>query len=396
MRVPPHIQRLIQKYLEEKLSPDEEKQLDEWYLSFPDTEEDAIFRDEAEERPVSERVAAKIQDTLDSNRGGFNTGAPFFRKRFLIAAAVIAFVFFGGYRYFTHPSAGPKPVTNQGQSAEQEQRKIGLMPGGNKAVLTLSDGSSIILDNAEKGTLSHQGGSNVIKLDNGLVSYDGKSTTEGAALATTMNTISTPRGGQYQVILSDGSKVWLNAASSIHFPAQFSGKERPVSITGEVYFEVAPDSLHPFRVMAGDAEIEVLGTHFNVNTYDDEPVARTTLLEGSIKLSAGSKGKPTILIPGQQLDIDRKGNQRMRKSPDLEGAVAWMHGNFQFKSADIHAVLRQIARWYDAEIEYQGDVDLHFTGQLPRSQEVSSVLAKLMMTGEVQCKIEGRKITVSP
>lgn len=154
MRVPPHIQRLIQKYLEEKLSPDEEKELDEWYSSFPDIE-DTIFSDEAEEGSVGKRIALKIQSTLDSNQSGFNTGVPFFRKRFLIAAAaVIALVFFGGYGYLSYSSA-TKSIPNQGQSHEQEQRKIGLMPGGNKALLTLSDGSSIILDNAEKGILGH-------------------------------------------------------------------------------------------------------------------------------------------------------------------------------------------------------------------------------------------------
>jgi len=395
MRVPPHIQKLIQNYLEEKLNPNEEKQLDEWYLSFPDRG-DAVFSDEAEEQTVRKRIAAKIQDTLESNRDSSNAGAPFFRRRFLMAAAVMTFVFFGGYLYFTHSFSGPKSIPYQGQRSEQEWRKIGLVPGGNRALLTLSDGSSVLLDDAGAGVIGREGGSNVIKLGEGLVRYEANNAIERVGSAEKMNTISTPRGGQYRVILSDGSKVWLNAASSIHFPAQFSGMERTVAITGEVYFEVAPDSLHPFRVLAGDADIEVLGTCFNVNTYDDEPVVRTTLLEGSIKLRSGSKGKSTTLVAGQESDIDPKGNLRVRKSPDLESAIAWMHGNFQFKSADIQSILRQIARWYDADIEYQGDVSLYFTGQLPRSQEISSVLEKLMMTGEVQYKIDGRKITVSP
>jgi ferric-dicitrate binding protein FerR (iron transport regulator) len=199
--------------------------------------------------------------------------------------------------------------------------------------------------------------------------------------------------------LADGTKVWLNAASSVRFPVAFTGKERKVEITGEAYFEVAKDKTKPFRVKANSSEIEVLGTHFNVNAYDDEASIKTTLLEGKVKISvpvSGRKSSYKSLFPGEQAEISKDGKIKVKGHADTEEAVAWMNGHFQFKSADIKTVLRQIARWYDVEIEYRGNIDLHFTGQLTRNENVSKVLNELMLTGEVHFKIDGRKIIVSP
>ncbi|HQW44934.1 MAG TPA: FecR domain-containing protein, partial [Chitinophagaceae bacterium] len=208
----------------------------------------------------------------------------------------------------------------------------------------------------------------------------------------------TPRGGQYQVTLSDGTQVWLNAASSIRFPVVFTGTERKVEITGEAYFEVAKNKAMPFKVTAGSSEVEVLGTHFNINSYTDEPYIKTTLLEGSVKVTvpasaAGQSSK--ILQYGQQTAVNKEGKISVLNNADLEEAVAWKNGRFQFKSADLKTILRQISRWYDADVEYRGNVNIHFTGQLPRNDNVNKVFEKLALTGEVNFKVEGKKIIVT-
>jgi ferric-dicitrate binding protein FerR (iron transport regulator) len=254
--------------------------------------------------------------------------------------------------------------------------------------------------------ISRQGNIKVEKLDKGLLAYTKNSNQVIASNKVFFNTISTPRGGQYKVTLADGTKVWLNAASSICFPVAFTGKERKVEITGEAYFEVAKYPTKPFRVLTSSpsgkpdgADIEVLGTHFNVNAYDDEAEIKTTLLEGKIKISAlnpNDTRSPQFLKPGDQAAVNRDGKIKVKDHADTEEAVAWMNGHFQFKSADIKKVLRQIARWYDVEIEYKGNIGLHFTGQLTKNDSVSKVLNELMLTGEVHFKIDGRKIIVSP
>jgi ferric-dicitrate binding protein FerR (iron transport regulator) len=277
--------------------------------------------------------------------------------------------------------------------------KEDITPGGNKAVLTLVDGSTIILDSASNGILSQQGNVKVQKLESGLLAYtiNGSPVTENEEAF--FNTISTPRGGQYQVTLADGTKVWLNAASSIRFPVVFTGAERKVEITGEAYFEVAKNAAMPFKVKAAGSEVEVLGTHFNVNAYYDEAAVKTTLLEGLVKVSgpASTAGQsPRFLQPGQQSAVNREGKISILNNADTEEAVAWKDGRFQFKSADLKSILRQIARWYDVEVEYKGNANLHFTGQLTRNDNVSKVFEKLALTGEVHFRIEGKKIIVSP
>jgi len=274
-----------------------------------------------------------------------------------------------------------------------------IAPGGNKAVLILADGSAIVLDSASNGTISQQGNIKVQKLNNGLLAYtiNGWQVSENDEAF--YNTISTPRGGQYQVTLAVGTKVWLNAASSIRFPVTFTGTERKVEITGEAYFEVAKNKAMPFKVKAATSEIEVLGTHFNVNAYDDEASIKTTLLEGSVKVSVpglAAKQSPKYLLPGQQSGINKEGKILVTDKVDTEEAVAWMKGHFQFKSADLKTILRQIARWYDVDIEYRGEVNLHFTGQLTRNENVSKVFKELALTGEVHFNIDGKRIVVSP
>ena len=188
----------------------------------------------------------------------------------------------------------------------------------------------------------------------------------------------------------------MNAASSIRFPVVFGGAERTVTITGEAYFEVTKNAAMPFKVKTNTSEVEVLGTHFNVNAYDDETAVKTTLLEGAVKIAATGNATVKYLQPGQQSVINKEGRINIVDHADTEEAMAWLNGHFQFKSSDLRSILRQISRWYDVDIVYSGNVNLHFTGQLTRNENASKVFEALALTNEVHFKIDGKKIIVSP
>lgn len=206
------------------------------------------------------------------------------------------------------------------------------------------------------------------------------------------NTISTPRGGQYQLQLPDGSKVWLNAQSSLRFPARFIGNERLVTLTGEGYFEVAKDKAHPFKISINNMQVEVLGTHFNVMGYNDEPATTTTLLEGSVKIIKG--GSVQKIVPGEQAIV--KDGIRVAKV-NAEEAIEWKNGNFNFSHEKLGSIMRRISRWYDVDIAYsQRTTGATFVGTIPRSTNITEVLKYLELTGLVHFKIEERRVTVMP
>ena len=273
-----------------------------------------------------------------------------------------------------------------------------VQPGGNKAVLTLADGTTIILDSAKEGALSQQGNAKVIKLTAGQLAYN----STGNTTEVVYNTISTPKGGTYQVILPDETKVWLNAASSLRFPTTFTGKERSVEITGEAYFEVATlyskeKQKIPFivNVTSGDGnmKVEVLGTHFNVMSYNDEKQVKTTLLEGAVKVS--KNGNSVLLRPLQQAQLTKTNNDlRVTNDVDVNEETAWRNGIFQFNDAELSTVMRQLARWYDVDVSYSGNISAdHFTGKISRNISLAKVL-KILELSDVHFKIEGRKIIV--
>jgi ferric-dicitrate binding protein FerR (iron transport regulator) len=393
MRIPENIIVLIERYQAGTASKEDIHLLNEWYHSFNDSEAE-LLTDKSEEQLSNElhnRLLSTIRDTPV-----YPLQQP--RRKWVYAAAALLLLFIsaGVYRLVTaNSSADDKVLAHESAGSVVTD----LAPGGNKAVLQLADGSAIILDSAANGTLSQQGNIKIEKLDNGLLAYTmaGKQITERDAAF--YNTISTPRGGQYQVTLSDGTKVWLNAASSIRFPVFFTGNERKVEITGEAYFEVARNAGRPFKVKTTLSEVEVLGTHFNVNAYEDEAAVKTTLLEGMVKVILPAKeGKLSarFLQPGQQSGVTKDGQISVLNNADTEEVMAWKNGRFQFRSADIKSIFRQISRWYDVDVIYKGNVNLHFTGQLKRDEYVSKVFEKLALTGEVHFKIEGKKIIVSP
>lgn len=266
-----------------------------------------------------------------------------------------------------------------------------IQPGGNKAILTLADGTTIVLDSAKDGPLSQQGNTKVIKLNNGQLAYHSSGAANTKAV---YNTISTPKGGTYQVILPDETKVWLNAASSLRFPTAFSGKERNVEITGEAYFEVTKNKEMPFIVTLNDMSVEVLGTHFNVMAYNDEKAIKTTLLEGAVKVTKNNNS--ILLKPSQQASLNKTNNDlHVTDDIDINQETAWVHGMFQFNDVDLPTILRQLSRWYDVDVSFSNTVPSdHFTGKVSRNASLSNVL-KILELSDVHFKIEGRKIVVT-
>lgn len=301
--------------------------------------------------------------------------------RYATAAILLIFMGVGAYYYL-------KPIKNPALLAARKD----IAPGSNKAVLTLSNGRQIALNNTQNGNIAQQGGTAVHKTGNGLVAYQ-VSTLPGSPshndTATDFNTVTTPRGGQYQVILPDGTKAWLNSLSSIHFPVAFTGNERNVETTGEVYFEVAKDKLKLFHVSTAGQTITVLGTHFNIMAYPDEPQVVTTLLEGSVRIAKGGQSK--TLKPGQQALV----NQDIKiESVDTEDAIAWKNGLTAFTDADLKTIMRKVSRWYDIDVEYQGLVsDRTFTGAISRKSNLSALL-KILALNHIQFSIEDKKLIV--
>jgi transmembrane sensor len=270
--------------------------------------------------------------------------------------------------------------------------KNDALPGGNKAVLTLANGQKLILSNSANGALTKQGSTRVRKVADGLLVY--QPTKEHVTVEpVTYNTISTPRGGQYQVMLPDGSNVWLNSVSTITFPTAFTGNARNVTITGEVYFEVAKNKARPFLVHAPGQTVQVLGTHFNINAYADENAVKTTLLEGGIKISTPYGEK--IITPGQQALVNRS-YITILDDGDTEAAVAWKNGNFIFDNTSLPALMRQLSRWYDVDVIYGGRVaDHEFVGQIKRSVKLSGVLQILTASG-LHATVIGKKLYIKP
>ena len=314
---------------------------------------------------------------------------PVVRMRWLrwVAAAAVLILVLGSAAYFVLYNNNAADKVAKG-ATQQERFKNDILPGGNKAVLTLADGSTIILDDAQNGALAQQGNTKVIKLG-GKLAYDAANTGSKEVL---YNTIATPRGGQYQIELPDGSQIWLNAASSLRFPTAFTGKERRVEVMGEAYFEVAKNKAIPFIVSVNGAEVQVLGTHFNVMAYNDEPAMKTTLLEGSVKFVKGSAS--SLLRPGQQSQLSENGQMKVVSDVDVDAVTAWKNGNFHFEGVEVEAVVRQLSRWYNVEVVYNQKPDELFYAEIPRNTKLSDVLKALELTGKLRFGIEGKKIIV--
>jgi transmembrane sensor len=314
--------------------------------------------------------------------------------KYAVAAALLVCTSLTAYFFLFRTNGGQKSVTDT-QVQPVPATNNDVPPGGNKAILTLSNGATIVLDNVQNGTVAVEGNSKITKHE-GALSYKLNTGYNEAKLM--YNTLRTPATGIYQLTLPDRTKVWLNAVSSIRYPVAFTGRERNVEITGEAYFEVAHNG-KPFIVtipahsgQSDGSTIEVLGTHFNVMAYPDEASIRTTLIEGSVKVTKGDQ--QVIMKPAEQTDVASDGIH-VAGNVDIEQAIAWKNGVFKFNGTDLKTIMRQLARWYDVQVVYQTNITRRYRGEVPRDVNLSEVLSVLEYTG-AHFKIEGKKITVMP
>lgn len=378
------LRSLFDKYLRRQCSEEELRQL----MSY--AEEDGL-------RPVWEELLLQVdapvanetqyQPQLDEIYAQIILASkprPVIRRYWWAAAAAVLLLIAAGTFFW------PRNITTAPQTAQRQQQPD-VQPGTNKALLTLADGSVITLDSTGRQTI--QQGASSISQRGGQLVYN----VNGEASTLAYNTLRTPRGGEFRITLPDGTNVWLNAASSLRYPTAFTGKERIVEITGEAYFEVAKNAVMPFLVKVGEkAAIEVLGTSFNVNAYDDEPTIKTTLVQGAVNVR--SSGQHMLMAPGQQVELTAQGNLRTVTDASVAQATAWKEGFFSFQKADLLSVLRPLARWYDLEITFEGN-NIGFgeyTGDIDKSLTLDQVL-KGLAKNRLRYKIEnGRKLIILP
>ena len=396
------MQKLFKKYLENKCSPEELKLLLKEF-DIEGNEESLrslIIRELENEQEVRSFTAEELENSLTGSFNAIKTKldsekikivapvVPLIKRNwFRLAAAAVFVVAVTGVYLLVNQQPVDVPVANNQHLTND------ILPGGNKAVLTLSNRSDIILENVSNGTIFQEGDTKISKLNDGQLVYN---TLEEKSTQVLYNTVTTPRGGQYQLLLADGSKVWLNAASSIRFPVSFAGDSRRVEVSGEAYFEVAKNPSMPFKVdVAGKNEIEVLGTHFNINSYTDEVSIKTTLLEGRVKVTSLKTGESKLITPGQQAQVNTDGQIEIKKA-DPDKVMAWKNGYFNFDGADTRIVMQLISRWYDVDVIYEGAVpEREFGGDIEKNLKLSQLL-KILEKNDLHFRIEGRKLLVLP
>lgn len=372
---------LLNKYMKGECTPEEKGLVEHWYLS--ESSKQSLPDDQEDFSPEKMQMWDEISEMSDLQNRRKRSGVILWGTS--IAAAVLL-IFSISNNFFIEKEEALISKKENVQVFDKEA-------GSNKAVLTLGDGSKIILDDALKGNIAIEGGISIRKSSDGSIVYDIPELAVRNSKSVPYNTIETPKGGKYQVILPDGSIVWLNAGSLLRFPAIFTGNERNVELSGEAYFEVAKNIDMPFNVRTKNMNIHVTGTQFNVMAYNDESYSAATLVEGSVQVSNPSQ--KLFLQPGEQVLANETSNLSKRDA-DIEETIAWKNGLFQFNNSDIHTVMNQISRWYDVSIEYRGRVpEKHFGGYISRESKLSQVLKMLELSG-VRFSIEEKKIIVLP
>ncbi|WP_316749251.1 FecR family protein [Pedobacter gandavensis] len=366
---------LLEKYRANQCTAEERIQLQNWFHQL-ELETDAGFTQDELDR-VEKQMWAKIHPETQPQTKKIKLWPS-------IAAAAVLLIGVG---------IGYAVIQQQDHSEKVKIAFQDIDPGGNKAILILANGTRISLTDAKNGSVASESGISITKTAAGKLVYVVKDSEAGDSHLS--NTIETPVGGQYEVVLPDGTLVSLNTASSITFPTSFAAKkERSVSLKGEAYFEVAKNKNQPFKVQTALQEVVVLGTHFNINAYADEALTLTTLLEGSVKVAVDGK-KAKILVPGEQSSINEE--EFEVQQVDVESAVAWQNGNFSFENESVEAVMRKIARWYDIEVIYKGDFSkIKLLGSVSRKKKLSEVLRVIQLSRKVKFKVEGRRVTVMP
>jgi hypothetical protein len=376
----------LRKFSKGEASKEEILFINQWF-SYVEIQPDILdsMTDEARdllEKEMHQWIARDIQMTKQpSVRPNYFLGR---RLRYATAAAVILLGSIAGLYAIFH---GFKQK-DLAQKVLPGHPVNEIRPGSARAILKLGDGSEILLDSAQNGSLAKQGNTQIIKPKAGdLIYQTGASTNDEISY----NTITIPRGGYYSVTLPDGTKVWLNAASSLRFPTTFSGKDRKVDLHGEAYFEVAANKKMPFLVMVDQTIVQVIGTHFNINAYDEETSIRTTLLEGAVKFKYESEEK--LIRPGQEIVYTRKARSAAVRAADIDQVMGWKNGFFEFDNLDLPAIMRLISRWYDVDVSFQSSRRIELTGSLSRKSSLEEVLRLLEKNG-AHFKVNGRTILV--
>lgn len=374
---------LYEKYISGKCTYEEQKVLEAYEDIFEPGDQ------EWDQTRMGDREVIKqaIYNELSASISNHTRSRTIRLRNWSVAAAIALILISAGLYLNSHKenelALNTKPI----------RFKNDILPGNNKAILTLDDGFQINLDDVKNGFLATENNTDIKKVLAGQVEYSAG--TNQAVTQVKYNTLTTPMGGQYQLILPDGSKVWLNAGSSLHFPTAFAGKERRVELKGEAYFEVAKNKAMPFKVFANDMEVKVLGTHFNVMAYEDEKSMNTTLLEGSVQVLKGS-GR-VYLEPGEEAVLNKTSGNMNVSTADIEHAVAWKNGYFIFSDENIESIMRKVSRWYNVDVTFKGSMNnKDFVGTISRNKNVSELLRMLELTGAVHFSIEGRRITVMP
>ena len=387
------IAELLFRYLRDELTPEQELELNEWRKASPENEE--MFQLETN----LENISTDLKEMYDHKEATWQkilNKAPhlatppkrIINLRWGWAAAVTAFLFVLGITWLY------RPVTNSKKELTviKTQIQVDVHAGGHHATLTLAGGKILSLDTVQNGMLSIEGLTNVSKQDSTVLNYTGAGFETKSSDENNFNVLSTPRGGEFSVVLPDGTKVWLNAASSLRYPVAFGIHERRVELTGEGYFEVSKSTVPFFVTIVHRFEVQVLGTHFNIMAYTDEPFMATSLLEGKIKLSKGKAMR--LLVPGEQAKITEE-SITVVKNSDIANAIAWRNGKTHFKDADIQTILRVISRWYDVDVEYTRSPERRLiTGGISRDAPLSELL-KILELHQVHCRIEGKKLFVT-
>lgn len=366
---------LLRKYADGTCSEEELAVLHTWYLTQNETKSEISV---AEVESAKQKIWSGLPVHDINSPETFKLLPTTLIKRIAVAAIFILSLSLSYYFI-------KKDRFENTQLAKQDQ----IVPGGNKAILTLADGSKLDLNQITAGVLSQEHGTKITKTKDGHILY---TSTESDVRTIAWNLLSTPAGGYYKITLSDGTIVWLNSKSSLKYPNEFTAKERVVELNGEGYFEVAHKKNQPFKVVTEHQTVEVLGTHFNINAYNDEQTT-TTLLEGSVRI--GAYGLQKILAPNQQAKLANGNITVSAYNADL--AIDWVNNDFIFESENLGSIMRKIARWYDVEVSYPTNLsNLEFTGSISRNKNISQVLKIMQLTGIVNFKVEGRRITVTP
>ena len=383
------VQKLVEKYIHDLASKEEKEMLLQWYRAESNKEAAWDLEEDEDEQQLKSKIYAKIIEhkpislVKSQNRLYYKVSA---------AALVLVFLAIGFYFY-----SGPQHVSKLSPKLKVASIKPNdIPPGSNKAILTLADGSQIELDESRNGILVNQGNFKVRKNAEGIIAYMFNAETKTSAdpvPLTIYNTIETPVGGKYQLILADGTRVWLNSASSLRFPVIFNVDSREVELKGEAYFEVSKDAKRKFSVRSGNQSVEVLGTHFNINAYSDERSIRTTLLEGEVRVIELNSKDSKLLKPGEQSIV---GEHIQVENINTQTEIAWKDGYFNFSRADIETVMRQLGRWYGVHAKYEGAVpEHHFSGAISTDLTLLEVL-EILEKSNIHFKLVGKEVTVMP